>query len=150
MRGEAAVVARWLDVEDYPSARLVPETETVCLPRVPSDLLGRASAERLINRLKTERGIATGFHKTHASYLAGLELRASMIWVVVSCKQPLDHDVTNAPSGSSQWEDVRLQGGEQAQVAHLVWLGAPAPSRRKVMSCRRVRSSRMCARGTRM
>jgi transposase len=40
----------------------------------------RNTVERLINRLKDWRGIATRFDKTPESYLAGLELRASMIW----------------------------------------------------------------------
>jgi transposase len=42
---------------------------------------GRNTVERLINRLKDWRGIATRFDKTPESYLAGLELRASMIWL---------------------------------------------------------------------
>ncbi len=41
----------------------------------------RNAVERLINRLKDWRGIATRFDKTPESYLAGLELRASMIWI---------------------------------------------------------------------
>jgi transposase len=41
----------------------------------------RNPVERLINRLKDWRGIATRFDKTPESYLAGLELRASMIWI---------------------------------------------------------------------
>lgn len=41
----------------------------------------RNTVERLINRLKDWRGIATRFDKTPESSLAGLELRASMIWV---------------------------------------------------------------------
>lgn len=41
----------------------------------------RNTVERLINRLKDWRGIATRFDKTPESYLAGLELRASMIWI---------------------------------------------------------------------
>lgn len=41
----------------------------------------RNTVERLINQLKDWRGIATRFDKTPESYLAGLELRASMIWV---------------------------------------------------------------------
>ncbi|GGZ80060.1 hypothetical protein GCM10010344_53980 [Streptomyces bluensis] len=40
----------------------------------------RNTVERLINRLKDWRGIATRFDKTPESYLAALELRASMIW----------------------------------------------------------------------
>ncbi|GHE13415.1 IS5 family transposase [Streptomyces alanosinicus] len=41
----------------------------------------RNSVERLINRLKAWRGIATRFDKTPASYLASLHLRASIIWI---------------------------------------------------------------------
>ncbi len=41
----------------------------------------RNTVERLINRLKDWRGIATRFDKTPESYLTGLELRASMIWL---------------------------------------------------------------------
>ncbi|SFK07013.1 Transposase DDE domain-containing protein [Streptosporangium canum] len=41
----------------------------------------RNAVERLINRLKDWRGIATRFGKTLESYLAGLELRASMVWL---------------------------------------------------------------------
>ncbi|MYZ37826.1 IS5 family transposase, partial [Streptomyces sp. SID4917] len=41
----------------------------------------RNTVERLINRLKDWRGIATRFDKKPESYLAGLELRASMIWL---------------------------------------------------------------------
>ncbi|ROR38164.1 transposase [Kitasatospora cineracea] len=41
----------------------------------------RNTVERLINRLKAWRGIATRFDKTSESYLAGLHLRASMIWI---------------------------------------------------------------------
>ncbi len=41
----------------------------------------RNTVERLINRLKAWRGIATRFDKAPESYLAGLELRASMIWL---------------------------------------------------------------------
>jgi transposase len=41
----------------------------------------RNTVERLINRLKDWRGIATRFDKMPESYLAGLELRASMIWL---------------------------------------------------------------------
>ena len=41
----------------------------------------RNTVERLINRLKDWRGIATRFDKTPESYLAGLELRAAMIWI---------------------------------------------------------------------
>ncbi|MFE9255778.1 IS5 family transposase [Streptomyces sp. NPDC006879] len=41
----------------------------------------RNTFERLINKLKAWRGIATRYGKTPASYLAGLYLRASMIWL---------------------------------------------------------------------
>jgi transposase len=41
----------------------------------------RNTVERLINRLKAWRGIATPYDKTPESYLAGLHLRASMIWI---------------------------------------------------------------------
>lgn len=39
------------------------------------------TVERLINNLKAWRGIATGYDKTPDSCLAGLHLRASMIWI---------------------------------------------------------------------
>ncbi|MEV7004383.1 hypothetical protein AB0N62_43240 [Streptomyces sp. NPDC093982] len=35
----------------------------------------------MINRLKDWRGIATRFDMTPKSYLPGLELHASMIWI---------------------------------------------------------------------
>ncbi|MDQ0904274.1 transposase [Streptomyces canus] len=41
----------------------------------------RNTVERLINKLKAWRGIATRYDKTPASYLAGLHLRASIIWI---------------------------------------------------------------------
>ncbi|MCW2871294.1 MAG: transposase [Streptomyces oryziradicis] len=41
----------------------------------------RNTVERLINKLKAWRGIATRYDKTQESYLAGLHLRASMIWI---------------------------------------------------------------------
>ncbi|PBC77027.1 transposase [Streptomyces sp. TLI_235] len=41
----------------------------------------RNTVERLINRLKAWRGIATQFDKTPESYLAGLHLRGAMIWI---------------------------------------------------------------------
>jgi transposase len=41
----------------------------------------RNTVERLINKLKAWRGIARRFDKTSASYLAGLHLRAAMIWL---------------------------------------------------------------------
>ncbi len=39
------------------------------------------TVERLINKLKAWRGIATRYDKTPESCLAGLQLRASMIWI---------------------------------------------------------------------
>jgi transposase len=41
----------------------------------------RNTGERLINQLKAWRGIATRYDKTPESYLAGLHLRAPMIWI---------------------------------------------------------------------
>lgn len=41
----------------------------------------RNIVERLINKLKAWRGIATRYDKIPESYRAGLQLRASMIWV---------------------------------------------------------------------
>lgn len=41
----------------------------------------RNTVERLINKMKAWRGIATRYDKTPESYLAGLHLRASMIWI---------------------------------------------------------------------
>ena len=41
----------------------------------------RNTVERLINKLKAWQGIATRYDKTPDSYLAGLHLRASMIWI---------------------------------------------------------------------
>lgn len=41
----------------------------------------RNTVERLINKLKAWRGIATRYDKSTESYLAGLHLRASMIWI---------------------------------------------------------------------
>jgi transposase len=41
----------------------------------------RNTVERLINKLKAWRGIATRYDKTPESYLASLHLRASMIWI---------------------------------------------------------------------
>jgi transposase len=41
----------------------------------------RNTVERTINRVKAWRGIATRYDKTPASYLVGLHLRASMIWI---------------------------------------------------------------------
>ncbi|MGC4986003.1 hypothetical protein ACLQ18_36270 [Streptomyces sp. DT193] len=41
----------------------------------------RNTVERLINKLKDWRGIATRYDKIPDSYLTGLHLRASMIWI---------------------------------------------------------------------
>ncbi|ATZ22195.1 hypothetical protein SLAV_01330 [Streptomyces lavendulae subsp. lavendulae] len=41
----------------------------------------RNTVERLINKLKASRGIATRYDKAPESYLAGLHLRAAMIWI---------------------------------------------------------------------
>ena len=41
----------------------------------------RNTVERLINKLKAWRGVATRYDKSPESYLAGLHLRASMIWI---------------------------------------------------------------------
>ena len=41
----------------------------------------RNTVERLINKLKAWRGIATRYDKTPESYLAGVQLRGSMIWI---------------------------------------------------------------------
>ncbi len=41
----------------------------------------RNTVERMINKLKAWRGIATRYDKTPESYDAGLHLRASMIWI---------------------------------------------------------------------
>ncbi|MGW2073968.1 hypothetical protein ACWCPK_36925 [Streptomyces sp. NPDC001953] len=55
---------------------------------VPRQLVGHRSTGRqpeeegrLINKLKAWRGIATRYGKTPDSYLAGLHLHASMIWI---------------------------------------------------------------------
>lgn len=41
----------------------------------------RNTVEGLINKLKAWRGIATRYDKTPKSYLAGVHLRGSMIWI---------------------------------------------------------------------
>lgn len=41
----------------------------------------RNTVERLINKLKAWRGIATRYDKTPGNYLVGLHLRTSMIWI---------------------------------------------------------------------
>ncbi len=47
--------------------------------------------ERLINKLKAWRGIATRYDKSPQSYLAGLHLRASMIWINDLTRTVCDH-----------------------------------------------------------
>lgn len=41
----------------------------------------RNTVEHLINKLKAWRGIATRYDKAPESYLAGLNLRAAMLWI---------------------------------------------------------------------
>lgn len=41
----------------------------------------RNTVERLINKLKAWRGLATRYDKTPESYLAGLHLRGTIIWI---------------------------------------------------------------------
>lgn len=41
----------------------------------------RNTVEPLINKLKAWRGVATRYDKTPDSYLAGLQLRGSVIWI---------------------------------------------------------------------
>jgi transposase len=41
----------------------------------------RNTVERLINKLKAWRGVATRYDKTPDSYLAGLQLRGAVIWI---------------------------------------------------------------------
>ncbi|WP_374224518.1 hypothetical protein [Streptomyces sp. ISL-94] len=41
----------------------------------------RNTAERCINKIKEWRGLATRYDKTPTSYLAGLHLRGSIIWL---------------------------------------------------------------------
>ncbi|THA43898.1 IS5 family transposase [Streptomyces sp. A1136] len=48
----------------------------------------RNTVERLINKLKAWRGIATRYDKSPESYLAGLHLRAAMIWIDDLLKPP--------------------------------------------------------------
>ncbi|MGW2588258.1 hypothetical protein ACWCYZ_44670 [Streptomyces virginiae] len=38
-------------------------------------------SNRVINKLKAWRGIATRYDKSPESYLAGVHLRAAMIWI---------------------------------------------------------------------
>ena len=41
----------------------------------------RNTVERCINKFKEWRGLATRYDKTPDSYLAGLHLRGSMLWI---------------------------------------------------------------------
>ncbi len=52
----------------------------------------RNAIERTINRMKAWRGIATRYDKTPGSYLAGLHLRATMIWLKDLTNTQLDHN----------------------------------------------------------
>jgi transposase len=67
----------------------------------------RNTVERLINKLKAWRGIATRYGKTPESYLAGLHLRASMIWI---------KDLTGATDRSGG-ESERLTGWSRGSPA---------------------------------
>ncbi len=49
----------------------------------------RNTVERLINKIEDWRGIATRYDKTPDSYLAGLHLRASMIWIKGISRTPI-------------------------------------------------------------
>lgn len=51
----------------------------------------RNTVERLINKLKAWRGIATRYDKSPQRYLAGLHLRASMIWINDLTRTVCDH-----------------------------------------------------------
>ncbi|SEM19992.1 Transposase DDE domain-containing protein [Streptacidiphilus jiangxiensis] len=48
----------------------------------------RNTVARLINKLKAWRGIATRYDRTPESYLAGLHLRASVIWIKELAEAP--------------------------------------------------------------
>ncbi|MFJ2782061.1 methyltransferase domain-containing protein [Kitasatospora sp. NPDC087315] len=39
------------------------------------------TAERCINKIRAWRGLATSYDKTPASYMAGLQLRGSIVWM---------------------------------------------------------------------
>ena len=41
----------------------------------------RNTVERCINKIKAWRGLATRYDKTPDSYMAGLQLRGSLIWI---------------------------------------------------------------------
>ena len=41
----------------------------------------RNTVERCINKIKSWRGLATRYDKTPDSYMAGLQLRGSLIWI---------------------------------------------------------------------
>ncbi|GGV68480.1 hypothetical protein GCM10010277_77850 [Streptomyces longisporoflavus] len=70
----------------------------------------RNTVQRLINKLKAWRGIATRYDKTPQSYLAGLHLRASMIWINDLRRQLTDHDVTQALVGLDLAQHPDCQG----------------------------------------
>ncbi len=62
----------------------------------------RNTVERLINKLKAWRGIATPYDKTPESYLAGLHLRASMIWIKELAEAPFLITTRYAPQPRSR------------------------------------------------
>ncbi|MER5525942.1 IS5 family transposase [Streptomyces sp. NPDC002677] len=78
---------RWEIRDDLHEAFLTLGCSIICwrrLKKPPSDAdlyRDRNTVKRLINQLKGWRGIVTRFDKTPESFLAGLKLRASMIWV---------------------------------------------------------------------
>ena len=58
----------------------------------------RNTVQRCINKLKAWRGIATRYDKTPDSYLAGLNLRASMIWIKdLAPGRSMNHDSAVTP-----------------------------------------------------
>jgi transposase len=73
----------------------------------------RDTVERLINRIKAWRGIASRFDKTPESYLAGLHLRASMIWIKDLAKTPLDHHQMRSLAVTA-WLAAKIDLGEIA------------------------------------
>lgn len=74
--GQAADSPRFIPVLDKIKVR-----GPVGRPRTRPDAVAGDKAERLINKLKAWRGIATRYDKTPQSYLAGLHLRGAVIWM---------------------------------------------------------------------
>ncbi|QWA26575.1 transposase [Streptomyces sp. JCM17656] len=62
----------------------------------PRPLQGREHRRALMNKLRAWRGIATRYDKTPDSYLAGLQLRASMIWIKAPTRRSADHNSIHA------------------------------------------------------